>query len=60
MGRIGRDDGEMRKAEVGHGPRDRPDVERIARGNENYVDAVALGLSEQDLIVVGLAMLKLQ
>jgi len=45
------DDGEMCEAEVGHGSRRRTDIERIARRNENGVEAMALGFREQELIV---------
>jgi methylthioribulose-1-phosphate dehydratase len=42
----------MREAEVGHGAGYGADVERIARRDENDVDVVALGGSEQEMIVV--------
>jgi hypothetical protein len=40
---MGGDYGEMREAEVGHGSGDGADVEWIARADEDYVYAVALG-----------------
>lgn len=52
--RIGRDNRELGEAEVGHGARDRAYVERIARGDEDDVDAVAMVLREQGTIVVPL------
>ncbi len=55
VGLVGRDDGEMREAEVGHGPRRRSDIEGIARGDEDDFDAVALGFGEQGMIVAGIA-----
>jgi hypothetical protein len=51
---------EPRKAEVSHGARDCADIERIAGRNENDVNAVALGLGEQELIVERCASLKLE
>jgi len=36
------DDREMRKAKVGHGPRRRADVERVAWGNEYDIHALTL------------------
>jgi len=48
---IGRDDGEAGEAEVGHGPRRRADVERIARRDEDHVEAVAMGFCEQEIIL---------
>ena len=44
-------DAEAREAEVGHGPGRRADVERVARGDEDYVDTVGLGGGEQVLIL---------
>ncbi len=44
---IGRDNGEMREAEVGHGARDGANVERVARTDEDDLDVVALGSGEQ-------------
>jgi hypothetical protein len=44
-------DGEMGEAEVSHGPGDCADVQRIARGDEDDGDAVALGCSEQGMIL---------
>jgi methylthioribulose-1-phosphate dehydratase len=49
--RIGRDDGEPRKAEVGHGPRRGSDIERIAGADEDDFDAVELRWVEQGIIV---------
>ena len=50
------DDGEVRKAEVGHGPGHRADIERVAWGDEHDVDAVALfelgTLRRQEMIVL--------
>ena len=48
---VGSNHGETGKTEVGHGARDRTDVERIARRHEDNLDAVALGLGEQGMIV---------
>lgn len=44
---VRRDDSEMREAEVSHCTRRRPDVERIARRDEDHFDAIALGFGEQ-------------
>jgi methylthioribulose-1-phosphate dehydratase len=41
MRRIGRDHGKAREAEVGHGPRRRADVERVARADQDDVESVA-------------------
>ena len=49
---IGRDDREMREAEVGHGSRRRADVERVARRDEHDLDAVELAGGEQGAILV--------
>ena len=51
VGRVGRCDGEMGEAEVGHGAGDGADVERVARGDEDDFEAVALGGGEQGSIV---------
>ena len=48
---IGGDDGHAREAEVRHGARHRADVERIARRDQNNIDAFALRLGEQRTIV---------
>jgi hypothetical protein len=48
MRTIRSNDGEMCEAEVSHGTRDRADIERVTGRNENNVDAVALGLGEQE------------
>jgi hypothetical protein len=50
---------EAREAEVGHGARHGTDVEGVAGRDENDVDAVALGLSEQELILERSASLNL-
>jgi hypothetical protein len=46
---VGRDYGEMRKAEVGHGAGHGANVEWVARRNENDVDG--LRLERQEMIV---------
>ncbi len=54
MGRPGGDDGEAREAEVGHGAGHRPDVEGVARGDEDDVETVlgaGLGWKGQRMIV---------
>jgi len=43
--------GETVKSEVRHGSRHRADVERIARRDENHIEAVALIGTEQEKIV---------
>jgi len=43
VGLIRSDDGEMAEAEVRHGARDGPDVERVARGDEDHVDRHGVG-----------------
>jgi methylthioribulose-1-phosphate dehydratase len=48
---IGGDDGHAREAEVRHGARHRADVERIARRDQNNIDAFALRLGQQRTIV---------
>jgi hypothetical protein len=52
VGLVRGHDGEVGEAEVGHGTRDRADVEGIARRDEDDGDAVALLWSEQRMIVV--------
>lgn len=47
----GSDDGETRKAEVGQGAGGGTDIQRVARGNEQDVEAVALVGSQQVFIV---------
>jgi methylthioribulose-1-phosphate dehydratase len=49
--RIRRNHSQPCEAEVGHGPRRRTDVERVAWAYQDDVDAVAMGLSEQEDIV---------
>jgi methylthioribulose-1-phosphate dehydratase len=49
---IRRDDGEMLDAEVRHGPRRRSNIERVARRNQDNLDAVELSFGEQGAIVV--------
>ena len=51
VGLVRRNDGEVREAEVGHGAGDCADVERIARGDEDDGDAVALVRGEQGMIL---------
>jgi hypothetical protein len=51
MRRKRRYDGKPRKTEVRHGTRCRTYIERVARRDEHHVNAVALGLSEQEMIV---------
>jgi len=51
VGLIRGDDGHAGEGEVGHGARDCSNVERIARRDEHYFEAVALGVSEQEIIV---------
>lgn len=51
IGCEGGDDGEMREAEVGHGAGGRADVERVARGDQDDFDAVALRRFEQGFIL---------
>jgi len=48
----GGDDGEVMEAEVGHGSGGGADVEGVARGDEDDVEAVGLGLGEQTTILV--------
>ena len=48
---VGRNDGEVGKAEIRHRPRDRSDVKRVAWRDENDRDAIALVLSEQRMIL---------
>ena len=48
---VGGDDAEAVKAEVGHGAGGCADVEGIARGDEDYVYAIALAGGEQVLIL---------
>ena len=50
--RIRGGDSEVRKAEIRHRACRRADVERIARRDKDHFHAVALGCSEQDMIVV--------
>jgi len=47
----GSDDGEVREAEVGHGAGRCADVEGVAGGDEDDVDAVALEIGKQEMIV---------
>jgi len=42
VGLIGRNHGEVPETEVGHRPGRRPDIERIARRDQNHVEPVAL------------------
>ena len=49
VGLVRGDHGEVREAEVGHGPRRRSYIEGIARGDEDDFDAVALGFGEQGM-----------
>lgn len=51
MGLIRGDYGEAAETEVGHGARGGPNVERIARRDENDFEAVALFRREQEMIV---------
>jgi hypothetical protein len=51
MRSVGCNDGQARKAKVGHGARRRANVERVARRDENDLDAVALGFWRQEMIV---------
>ena len=51
VGLVRRDDGEVRETEVSHGTGDCADVERVARGDEDDGDAIALVLREQGMIV---------
>ena len=51
VGLVGCDHGEVGEAEVGHGARDRADVEGIARRDEDDGDAVALLCGQQGMIV---------
>jgi hypothetical protein len=46
---IRSDDGEALEAEVGHGSRRRSYIEGIARGGEDYFEAVALRFAEQGI-----------
>ena len=52
VGSIGSDDGEPGKAKVGHGACGRTNIEGVAWGDEHHFDAVALGFSGQEVIVV--------
>jgi hypothetical protein len=47
----GSDDGKVREAEIGHGPGRRANVERVAGGDEDDVQAVALVIGKQEMIV---------
>ena len=46
-----RGDRQVRKPEVRHRTRSRSDVQGIARRDENHLDTIALGFSQQELIV---------
>jgi hypothetical protein len=47
----GGDDAEATESEVGHGAGGCADVEGVTRGDEDYIEMIALGRSEQGLIV---------
>lgn len=49
--RVRRNHGKLRKAKVGHGARGRPDIQRVARRDEDNFDPVALVLGQQKMIV---------
>jgi len=49
MGLVGSNHGEAPETEVGHGPRRRSYIEGIARGDEDDVEAVAMGFGEQGI-----------
>jgi len=51
VGFVRSDDGELREAEVGHGAGGRPYIERVARGDEDDVETIALFSCEQGAIV---------
>ena len=46
---VRRDHGELREAKVGQGACGCADIERVSRRDENHAEAIALGLSEQEL-----------
>ncbi len=55
VGFIWGDHRQAGKRKIGHGTGDRADVERIARRDEDDFNAIALGLSEQEMIVESLS-----
>ena len=48
---VGGNHGELREAEISHGPRHGSDVQRIPRRHQDYVDAFALDFRKQRTIV---------
>lgn len=48
---VRRNHTEPPETEIGHGSRDRADVERVSRRDENHIDAIALVWIEQRTIV---------
>ena len=47
VGRVGRNNGQLREAKVRHGPRRGPDIERIPRRDEHDMEAIVLGCGRQ-------------